>query len=70
MTNESTKLRAKFFELFPSPNLFNPVETRSRTEKKFQDKMWIESITVKGFRSFRDEEKITFDRHHTAIVGR
>ena len=32
--------------------------------------MWIESLVLEGFRSFRDRTVIRFDRGHTAIVGR
>ena len=33
-------------------------------------KMWIKSIAIRGFRSFRDQMEVEFDRHHTAIIGR
>jgi hypothetical protein len=32
--------------------------------------MWLESIAVKGFRSFRDLTEVNFHRGHTAIIGR
>ena len=33
-------------------------------------RMWLESVILTGFRSFRDRSEVHFDKGHTAVIGR